>query len=40
LKSPHDVVDMERFKNNLLLEIGTLQEKTHENRKAAFFLLH
>ena len=40
LKTPHDVVDMERFKNNLLLEIGTLQEKTHENRKAAFFLLH
>jgi hypothetical protein len=31
---------MERFKNNLLLEIATLQEKTHENRKSAFFLLH
>ena len=31
---------MERYKNNLLLEVGGLQEKMFENRKLAFFLLH
>lgn len=39
LKTPHDVVDMERYKNNLLLEMGNLQEKMYENRKSMFFLL-
>jgi hypothetical protein len=40
LKTPHDVVDMDRYKNNLLLEMGNLQEKMFENRKSIFFLLH
>jgi hypothetical protein len=31
---------MDRYKNNLLLEIGNLQERMFENRKSAFFLLH
>ncbi len=39
MKSPHDVVDMDRYKNNLLLEMGNLQEKMYENRKSVFFLL-
>ena len=40
LKTPHDVVDMERYKNNLLLELGNLNEKSFENRKSIFFLMH
>lgn len=40
LKTPHDVVEMDRYKNNLLLEMGNLQEKMFENRKSIFFLLH
>ncbi len=40
LKTPTDVVDMERYKNNLLLEMGNLQEKMFENRKSVFFLMH
>ena len=31
---------MDRYKNNLLLEMGNLQEKMYENRKSIFFLLH
>lgn len=40
LRTPSDVVDMDRYKNNLLLEMGILQEKMFENRKSVFFLLH
>lgn len=40
LKTPPDVVDMERYKNNLLLELGNLQDKVYENRKSVFFLMH
>jgi len=39
LKTPHDVVDMERYKNNLLLELGSLNERLFENRNSVFFLL-
>lgn len=30
---------MERYKNNLLLEMGALQERMYENRRSMFFLL-
>jgi len=30
---------MERYKNNLLLEMGNLNERMSENRKSMFFLM-
>jgi len=39
LRTPADVVEMDRFKNNLLLEIGNLQEKSRDIRDRALFLL-
>lgn len=31
---------MDRYKNNLLLEMGNLHEKMYENRRSIFFLMH
>jgi len=39
MRTPQDVVDMERYKNNLLLEMGNIQEKMNENKKQVFFLM-
>ena len=31
---------MDKYKNNLLLEMVNLQEKMYENRKSIFFLMN
>ena len=38
MSQPSDVVEMEQYKNSLLLEMGRLQREMKANRESVFFL--
>ena len=39
LKTPDDVLEMDKYKNNLLIEMSSLSDRMYENRKSIFFLI-